>query len=114
MAVEGDRGAPGLSRVLTFQDLQLLTGYRRRADVERVLTAQGITLFKGRLGPWTTIDLVNQAGGLARPGDSPGLYGPENPVDQWRGRWWRRSCAKPVLDKFGTAQYLVSDTTKPA
>lgn len=77
MAVEGDRGAPGLSRVLTFQDLQLLTGYRRRADVERVLTAQGITLFKGRLGPWTTIDLVNQAGGLARPGDSPGLYGPE-------------------------------------
>lgn len=77
MPVDGDRGAPGLSRVLTFQDLQLLTGYRRRADVERVLNSQGITLFKGKLGPWTTIDLVNQAGGLTQPGDRAGLYGPE-------------------------------------
>lgn len=53
--------------VLTFQDLQRITGYARRSDVERTLADQGVRLFRGRLGPWTTIDLVNQAGGL-RPG----------------------------------------------
>lgn len=77
MPADGDRGAPGLSRVLTFQDLQLLTGYRRRADVERVLTTQGIKLFRGRLGPWTTIDLVNQAGGLATMDDRGRMYSPD-------------------------------------
>lgn len=114
MAVDGDRGAPGLSRVLTFQDLQLLTGYRRRADVERVLVAQGIMLFKGRFGPWTTIDLVNQAGGLTPAGAPCRPVWPGNSVDQRRSRWLRRSCAKAVLAKCLTAQYLVSDTTKPA
>lgn len=49
--------------VLTFQDLQLLTGYTRRSGVEQALRKQGIRWFWGRHGPWTTIDLVNQAGG---------------------------------------------------
>lgn len=77
MTHEVDRGSPGLSRVLTFEDLQLLTGYRRRADVERALVAQGIKLFRGRLGPWTTIDLVNQAGGLSAMGSRDDQYSPE-------------------------------------
>lgn len=50
--------------ILTFQDLQHITGYMRRSDVERSLSNQGVRLFSGRHGPWTTIDLVNQAGGL--------------------------------------------------
>ncbi|WP_246745669.1 DUF4224 domain-containing protein [Pseudomonas sp. PNP] len=49
--------------VLTFQDLQRLTGYTRRSGVEGALRKQGIRWFWGRSGPWTTIDLVNQAGG---------------------------------------------------
>lgn len=52
------------SSVLTFDDLKRITGYARRADVERALHAQGIRLFRGRTGPWTTVDLINQAGGL--------------------------------------------------
>jgi len=52
------------SSVLTFEDLKRITGYARRADVERALHAQGIRLFRGRTGPWTTVDLINQAGGL--------------------------------------------------
>ena len=52
------------SGVLTFEDLKVITGYARRADVERTLHAQGIRLFRGRTGPWTTLELVNQAGGL--------------------------------------------------
>ena len=50
--------------VLTFDDLKRITGYARRADVERTLHEQGIRLFRGRTGPWTTVELVNQAGGL--------------------------------------------------
>ena len=49
--------------VLTFQDLQRLTGYTRRSGVEGALRKQGIRWFWGRSGPWTTIEMVNQAGG---------------------------------------------------
>ncbi|HCL2948844.1 TPA: hypothetical protein N1970_003398 [Pseudomonas aeruginosa 059A] len=52
------------SRVLTFDDLKRITGYARRADVERTLHEQGIRIFRGRTGPWTTVELINQAGGL--------------------------------------------------
>jgi len=50
--------------ILTFEDLKRITGYGRRADVERTLHEQGIRVFRGRAGPWTTVDLINQAGGL--------------------------------------------------
>jgi hypothetical protein len=55
-------------RVLDFEQLQRITGYTRRADVERALRSQGIRLFLGRKGPWTTIDLVNEAGGMQSAG----------------------------------------------
>ena len=63
------------AKVLEFEELQRITGYTRRADVEKTLRAQGIRIFAGRKGPWTTIDLVNQAGGL-RVADSD-TYGPD-------------------------------------
>ncbi|WP_082228589.1 DUF4224 domain-containing protein [Pseudomonas moraviensis] len=59
--------------VLTFQDLQQVTGYQRRSDVERTLIDQGVRIFRGRSGPWTTIDLINRAGGI-KP-DSDDKYG---------------------------------------
>ncbi|MGS8280404.1 DUF4224 domain-containing protein [Pseudomonas aeruginosa] len=59
--------------VLTFQDLQQVTGYQRRSDVERCLIDQGVRIFRGRSGPWTTIDLINRAGGI-KP-DSDDKYG---------------------------------------
>lgn len=59
--------------VLTFQDLQQVTGYQRRSDVERSLIEQGVRIFRGRSGPWTTIDLINRAGGI-KP-DSDDRYG---------------------------------------
>ncbi|WP_016715749.1 hypothetical protein [Pseudomonas monteilii] len=64
------RAIPG---VLTFQDFQQLTGYQRRSDVERCLIGQGVRIFRGRSGPWTTIDLINQASGI-KPG-SDDKYG---------------------------------------
>lgn len=57
-------------KVLEFEDLQRVTGYTRRADVERAMNSQGIKVFQGKKGPWTTIDLVNQAGGLKAGGDN--------------------------------------------
>ncbi|HHX4269570.1 TPA: DUF4224 domain-containing protein [Pseudomonas aeruginosa] len=50
--------------ILTFEDLQQLTGYTKRSGVERALRKQGIRWFWGRHGPWTTVELINQAGGL--------------------------------------------------
>lgn len=50
--------------VLVFADLQRITGYQRRSDVERSLLEQGIRMFRGRTGPWTTLELINQAAGM--------------------------------------------------
>lgn len=52
------------SHVLSCDDLREVTGYQRAADIERCLVEQGVKVFRGRLGPWTTIDLINQAGGI--------------------------------------------------
>jgi hypothetical protein len=52
------------SRILEFEQLKHITGYSRRADVEKTLRAQGIRVFHGRCGPWTTVDLINKAGGI--------------------------------------------------
>lgn len=49
---------------MTFEDLRRITGYSRRADVERTLREQGVRVFRGRTGPWTTLALINHAGGL--------------------------------------------------
>ena len=47
-----------------YEELKERTGYQRRGDVERCLKDQGIRFFIGRAGVWTTVDLVNAAGGL--------------------------------------------------
>lgn len=63
-------------RILEFEDLQRITGYTRRSDVERSMRAQGIKLFLGRKGPWTTIDLINDAGGI-KVASQPDGYNPD-------------------------------------
>lgn len=62
-----NRHVPG---VLTFEDLQHITGYQRRSDVERCLVEQGVKIFRGRSGPWTTLDLINKAGGIKPEADN--------------------------------------------
>lgn len=62
---QGTIGNMGTDRILLFDDLQRITQYQRRSDVERCLRGQGIPLFYGRRGLWTTVELINQAGGLA-------------------------------------------------
>lgn len=52
------------SSIVTCDELQMITGYSRPADISRTLREQGIKVFVGRNGPWTTLDLINSAGGL--------------------------------------------------
>lgn len=51
-------------RIILPDDLSHITGYERPGDVERCLRTQGVRYFTGKDGPWTTIDLINAAGGL--------------------------------------------------
>lgn len=63
--------------LVEFGDLQRLTGYDRLADVERCLTKAGIRFFRGKGGIWTTMALVNQAGGLKPAGSTADPYSPD-------------------------------------
>jgi hypothetical protein len=49
--------------LVSFESLRVLTGYERRSDIERSLQSQGIHFFYGRNGLWTTLTLINYAGG---------------------------------------------------
>lgn len=53
-----------MSQVLTTTDLKQVTGYQRSGDIERCLEKQRIKFFYGKDGVWTTIDLINAAGGI--------------------------------------------------
>jgi len=53
-----------LQNVISSDELKAITGYQRPADAARCLREQGVTVFNGRRGPWTTIDLINKAGGI--------------------------------------------------
>ena len=56
-----------MNGLLTFEDLRTATGLTRAGDVMRCLRSQGIAVFYGKGGePWTTLDLINTAGGLVR------------------------------------------------
>jgi len=52
------------SNILTFEELQKLTHCERMGDVQRHLEKDGIRYFHGRKSIWTTISLVNAAGGI--------------------------------------------------
>lgn len=59
------------AEILTAEQLQNITGFKREADVIRCLREQGIVVFVGKNGPWTTQALIELAGrvklGLENP-----------------------------------------------
>lgn len=53
------------AEILETEDLLRITGLTKPGDAERVLTEQGIKVFRGRRGCiWTTMALINHAGGI--------------------------------------------------
>ncbi|MEJ1470950.1 MAG: hypothetical protein RPU59_07785 [Candidatus Sedimenticola sp. (ex Thyasira tokunagai)] len=53
-----------IQATLNYQELQVLTGYTRRSDVERCLERQGVRFFSGRKGPFTIVSALNHAIGV--------------------------------------------------
>jgi hypothetical protein len=50
--------------ILTTDDLREATGYQRAGDIERCLKKNSIHFFHSRAGVWTTVALMNAAGGI--------------------------------------------------
>lgn len=63
--------------ILETADLLAITGYARAGDAARCLRSQGIHVFEGKDGPWTTVELMNAAGGL-RAAASNDAYNPDD------------------------------------
>lgn len=51
--------------VVEFKELQRLSGYERRADVERWAAEIGLPVKPCRYGVWTTLEAMNHALGVA-------------------------------------------------
>lgn len=64
-----------IGAVLEFSDLQRISGYDRRADVERWATGIGVKVKPCRGGVFTTLDALNRALGLAAANDDGSAYG---------------------------------------
>lgn len=71
------QGPALVSHVLDFEALRALTRYQRAGDVERCLRQQGIRVFYARDGVWTTLELINAAGGLQPAANAPDAYPPD-------------------------------------
>jgi hypothetical protein len=65
-----------IGTALQFTDLQELTGYNRLSDVERCLDQAGIRYFRGKGGIWTTMGLIEAAGGI-KPANADAPYDPD-------------------------------------
>lgn len=61
-------------------DLLAITGYEKPGDAARKLRAQGIRVFEGKDGIWTTLELINAAGGIIPSRANDEAYKPEDVI----------------------------------
>jgi len=64
--------------IIETADLLAITGYQKPGDAARCLRRQGIKVFDGKDGPWTTLELVNAAGGLSATSANGDFYSAED------------------------------------
>ena len=71
-----------IGSIFETADLLAITGYGRPGDAGAALRRQGIHVFEGKGGsPWTTLELINAAGGIAPAGlSSPQHYNPDDVI----------------------------------
>lgn len=64
--------------ILKHDELVEITGYTRDGDIRRCLEKQGIPVFDGKDGVWTTLNLIDLAGkvrlGLVKPDDKGDFF----------------------------------------
>lgn len=58
-----------MGQIIDFDQLKSITGFKRDADIQKCLNAQGIKCFTGRKGVWTTIGLIESAGVISANDD---------------------------------------------
>jgi hypothetical protein len=63
--------------VLEFVDLQRISGFERRADVERWAGSIGVPVKPCRGGVFTTLAALNRALGLPAANEDAGAYPPD-------------------------------------
>lgn len=66
--------------VLEFSDLQKLSGFERRADVERWARDAGVPVKPCRGGVWTTLDALQRALGVPAANDGESTPYPSDVV----------------------------------
>ena len=66
--------------ILETADLLAITGYVRPGDAAASLRRQGVRVFEGKSGPWTTLELVNAAGGILPGPSNAETYRPEDVI----------------------------------
>lgn len=65
--------------VLTTIDLKQITQLEKTGDIARCLRQQGVKFFHGKKGViWTTMELINRAGGITTPDQSGDTYDAES------------------------------------
>jgi hypothetical protein len=66
--------------LLTTEELLQVTGFERAGDLTRLFDQVGIKWFPGKGGkPWTTMALINKAGGLfPAAGEASSTYSPDD------------------------------------
>lgn len=66
-----------IGSIIETSDLLRITGYERPADAAKCLRAQGIHVFYGKDGIWTTTECIMGAAGLRRAANSD-PYSPDD------------------------------------
>ena len=52
--------------IIAFEQLQKITGFEQKGAIKRHLTASGVRFFETPRSIYTTIELLNSAGGLVQ------------------------------------------------
>ena len=58
-----------IGQIIDFDQLKSITVFKRDAEIQKCLNAQGIKCFTGRKGVWTTIGLIESAGVISANDD---------------------------------------------
>ena len=66
-----------IGNVYEFEDLQKISGFERRGDVERWADRIGVSVKPCRGGVWTTLDALNHALGLSASRGALDAYAPD-------------------------------------
>ena len=66
--------------LVSTEELLAVTNFENVGPMKKKLEKQGIKLFDGKDGPWTTLDLINAAGGIKSESSNDTEFYPDDIV----------------------------------